>query len=65
MKKFIKDIFLKSLKLNLINILIIILSAYLSSLSRHKYFLLYLILLRVIGVSMDYSLEHYNKQKEI
>lgn len=54
MKKLIKDIFLKPLSLNLINILIILLIVYLSSISGHKYLLLYLFLLRIVGVSIDY-----------
>ena len=54
MKKLIKDIFLKPLSLNLINILIILLIVYLSSISGHKDLLLYLFLLRIVGVSIDY-----------
>ena len=57
MKNFIKDIFLKPLSLNLINILIILIIVYLSNMSGHKYLLLYLLLLRIVGVSFDYLIE--------
>ena len=74
MKKFIKDIFLKPLSLNLINILIILLIVYLSSISGHKDLLLYLFLLRIVGVSIDYlnekirtwfSKTRFNKERMI
>lgn len=53
MLKFIRDFFLKPLKLHFINILLIIITVYLSSLSNHRYIIFYMIGLRLIALIID------------
>ncbi len=54
MLNFLKNFFLKPLKINFLSILLVIISVYLSSLSDNKYFILYLIAIRFAALILDY-----------
>lgn len=54
MLNFIKDFFLKPLKINFLSILLVIITVYFSSLSNHKYFLLFAVAMRFAALILDY-----------
>lgn len=56
MKKFLKDYFTKPLKLNLINILLIVITVYLMNLANFRYSLLFIMALRLVALLIDYAI---------